>query len=271
MATRRKNTKDATVIEATPATAEAGISMILETEPQKTIEDAALIVGCAPIKLLEMFRDRLNNAEAMAWDSIPVEHEPLLDEFKRQLESEASVRRLTPPQEETPQIPAQPEPPVLKEEPAFQITSKRKTSGITNKRKKSIGKQLQNIETIDLGIDNAEALNLVRDAAADGVELGQAQVLAKESARLSVRRKAYERTTAKLKEKAVKRAEYDPTDLLKQAGLQVSDDLLEDLQEFSEVSLGKFQTVFEEVTGDVWGNGYTNDFSDLDTQLDWSE
>lgn len=119
MATRngRKSTKETTLsTEVTPTTAEAGISMILADEPQKTIEDAAQFVGCASIKLLEMFRDRLNNAEAMAWDTIPVEHESLLDEFKRQLEAEASIRRLTPPQEETPQLPAQPEPPILEEE-----------------------------------------------------------------------------------------------------------------------------------------------------------
>lgn len=233
--------------------------------------EAAEKLGIGEPALRERLEAKLDNPDVHLWDNIPVEHQPLVEAIARDLESEASVRRLTPPQEEKPQLPSQLEPPLLEEEPVGKITSKRKTSGITNKRKKSIGKQLENIETIDIGIDNAEALNLVRDAAADGVELGQAQVLAKESARLSVRRKAYERTTAKLKEKAVKRAEYDPTDLLKQAGLQVSDDLLEDLQEFSQVSLGKFQTVFEEVTGDVWANGYTNDFSSLDEQLDWSE
>ena len=250
--------------------------MILSEVPLKNMSDAANEVGISKDRLTDLLLER-GLSDAVLWEVVPAEHEATLIEIKREQEAFESVRQNEPetPQEQPVELTSSPamEIPMMPEQVAQKggKMTKGKTSKLTDKRKKSIGKQLANIETIDLGIDNAEALNLVRDAAADGVELGQAQVLAKESARLSVRRKAYERTTAKLKEKAVKRAEYDPTDLLKQAGLQVSDDLLEDLQEFSEVSLGKFQTVFEEVTGDVWGNGYTNDFSDLDTQLDWSE
>jgi hypothetical protein len=63
-------------------TAEAGMMMILDTPIEKTIDEAAKLVGVAEIRLLEMFAERLGLPEAMGWETVPSEHESLLAEFK---------------------------------------------------------------------------------------------------------------------------------------------------------------------------------------------
>jgi hypothetical protein len=65
-------------------TAEEGMTMILDTPVEKSIDEAAKVVGVAEIRLLEMFVERLNLPEALGWETIPSEHESLLIEFKQQ-------------------------------------------------------------------------------------------------------------------------------------------------------------------------------------------
>jgi hypothetical protein len=82
--------------ETQPTTAEQGISMILDTPVEKSIDEAAKVVGVAEIRLLEMFADRLELPEALGWETIPSEHESLLAEFKQQQDAFNSVRSLEP-------------------------------------------------------------------------------------------------------------------------------------------------------------------------------
>jgi hypothetical protein len=75
------------------------IEQALDTPIERTLEDAADYLGVAPIRLQEMFCDRLSSNEPMAWLTIPLEYEPLLEAFKRDLDAENSVRRFDAPTE----------------------------------------------------------------------------------------------------------------------------------------------------------------------------
>jgi hypothetical protein len=72
----------------------ATIEQALDTPVERTLEDAADYLGVAPIRLQEMFCDRLSSNDPMAWLTIPLEQEPLLEALKRDLDAENSVRRL---------------------------------------------------------------------------------------------------------------------------------------------------------------------------------
>jgi hypothetical protein len=89
--------------KANPTNASEGMELITATEPLKTIEEAAKLVGVAEIRVLEMFSEALNLPEAMVWEVIPQEHESLLTEFKNQQDAFNSVRALEPEKEATPQ------------------------------------------------------------------------------------------------------------------------------------------------------------------------
>ena len=75
------------------------IEQALDTPVERTLEDAADYLGVAPIRLQEMFSDRLSSNEPMAWLTLPLEHEATLEVFKRDLDAENSVRRFDTPSE----------------------------------------------------------------------------------------------------------------------------------------------------------------------------
>jgi len=81
------------------------IEQALDTPVERTLEDAADYLGVAPIRLQEMFCEKLNSNDPMAWFTIPLESEPLLEAFKRDLDAENSVRRLDAPTECAAQLP----------------------------------------------------------------------------------------------------------------------------------------------------------------------
>jgi hypothetical protein len=81
------------------------IEQALDTPIERTLEDAADYLGVAPIRLQEMFCDRLSSNEPMAWLTIPLEYEPLLEAFKRDLDAENSVRRFDIPREPAAELP----------------------------------------------------------------------------------------------------------------------------------------------------------------------
>jgi hypothetical protein len=70
--------------------------------------------------LQEMFCEKLSSNDPMAWLTIPLEHEPLLEAFKRDLDAENSVRRLDAPTEPAAQLPPVADIPELPEEMQIQ-------------------------------------------------------------------------------------------------------------------------------------------------------
>ena len=104
-------------LKATAQTAEQGMNTILSTEPLKTIDEAAEYVGVAGIRLLELFSELLDLPEAMGWETVPTEHDHLLNEFKAQVDGTQALAEATPEltlQQETPQ---QLDTPAMEEEP----------------------------------------------------------------------------------------------------------------------------------------------------------
>jgi hypothetical protein len=84
---------------------ESTISEALNTPLERTLEEAADYLGVAPIRLQELFCDRLQSAEPMTWLTVPTEHEERLEIFKREIDAENSVRRFDAPTEPAVEIP----------------------------------------------------------------------------------------------------------------------------------------------------------------------
>ena len=89
----------------TKKTTELSITEALDTPVEQTIEGAAANLGLDPFRLQELFVERLGTHDPMIWLTIPIEHEPLLADIHRALESEASVRRFDAPTEPAVQLP----------------------------------------------------------------------------------------------------------------------------------------------------------------------
>jgi hypothetical protein len=84
-----------------------------------------------------MFCEKLSSNDPMAWLTIPLEQEPLLEAFKRDLDAENSVRRLDAPTEPAAQLPPVADIPELPEEMQIQKVdehAKKEPTALTEKK-----------------------------------------------------------------------------------------------------------------------------------------
>ena len=126
----------------------------LNTPVERTLEDAADYLGVAPIRLQELFCDRLNNSDPMTWLTIPLDQEPLLEAIKRDMDASASVRRLDP-------EPVTPEAPIIEDEPQSSMIAESSPNELTS----GINQDLQ--ETQRLADETVELQELLYAAEAD--------------------------------------------------------------------------------------------------------
>jgi hypothetical protein len=142
--------------------------------------DVAEELGVTIPDLQERFATKLNDATVFTWDTIPVEHQSVIDAIARDLESEASVRRLES-AKPLPEATEQPlEPPILEEKPQSKRKGKkssaltqRKSSGLKNSDENS-----QRLASTDLQVK--EVLH-ARKGQKSGARLATIELLAEDS------------------------------------------------------------------------------------------
>jgi hypothetical protein len=254
---------------------EKGMEMIMATTPQLNIDDAAQQVGCAPIRLLELFAERLGTQDPMLWDSVPTEHEGLLLEFKQQQDAFNSVRSL---ESETlsqpiPEASEQPlEPPLLEEEVQPKKRGgrgKKATTALTQKKTESLKNSDQKSQQLAVSdVQIKQALH-VKKGQKSGAQLATLELAAEDATYRSIKGQALVRKVAQLSSELAGESDFDPIQILKDAGIEPNDEILETLREQIEPTLGKFETAVEEITANAWVNGIDlgTEFSHLESLL----
>lgn len=225
--------------------------------------------------LQERFAAKLNDSTVFTWDTIPVEHQGVIDAIARDLDAERSTRKLEP-QAETPQLPEaseQPlEPPLLEEEvqpkkrggrtkKAATALTKKKTESLQNSDQKS-----QQLAASDVQIK--QALH-VKKGQKSGAQLATLELAAEDATYRSIKGQALVRKVAQLSSELAAESDFDPIQILKDAGIEPNDEILETLREQIEPTLGKFETAVEEITANAWVNGIDlgTEFSHLESLL----
>ncbi len=234
--------------------------------------DVAEELGVTIPDLQERFATLLNDATVFSWDTIPVEHQAVVDAIARDLESEASVRRLESAQP-LPQASEQPlEPPLLEEEvqpkkrggrtkKAATALTKKKAESLQNSDQKS-----QQLAASDVQIK--QALH-VKKGQKSGAQLATLELAAEDATYRSIKGQALVRKVAQLSSELAAESDFDPIQILKDAGIEPNDEILEALREQIEPTLGKFETAVEEITANSWVNGIDlgTEFSHLESLL----
>ncbi len=222
-------------------------------------------------ELQERFCAKLNDSTVFAWDTIPHEHQLLVEAIARDLEAEASVRRLTPPQEETPQLPpetpAEAEIPVLEEEskPAGKITrSKRQPSQLTNKRKQAIDKTAKTSKKLGAGLEEAELLVEAQKGRKKAAKKAAVKLLAEEETYNEILTKAAIQRLADAVADTEEEEDFDPLAYVRQGGSQDLDETLQTALEKITPVLGKLQEASDEIVDNSYSNGSTLDLSNLE-------
>lgn len=241
-------------------TAAEGISMILETPVQKNIDEAASFVGCAEIRLLEMFSERLESPEVMLWESVPSEHEALLIEFKQQQEAFNSVRALEPEMQET--IPAQAEapvvePPILQEEPEAPKAkqSKRKSSALTKKKSDAIAQGREASKQTNQGVKQVLAKLQAQEGIKDAANAGTTYLQAFQATLNQVKGEGLTVLAAEMIQGLAAESDFTPDEILSELGVSLSTETQQALLEKLTPVLGKSEIATQEILATAWGNG----------------
>jgi hypothetical protein len=237
-------------------TTEEGMKMILDTPVEKRIDEAAALVGVAEIRLLEMFSERLELPEAMVWETVPIEHEPLLAEFKNQVEAFNSVRSLEPQQEITSEAIEKPvEPPIL-EEPVEQPKKRSKRStALTKKKSESLKNSDQNSQQLAASdIQVKQALH-ARKGQRSGAQLATIELAAEDLTYRKIKGEALVRKVGQLTSEISSESGFDPIQLLAELGIDSNSEILEDLRQQIEPTMGKLESATAEIVENAWING----------------
>jgi hypothetical protein len=247
-------------------TAQAGMSMILDTPIEKSTEEAAKVVGVAEIRLLEMFSERLELPEAMGWETVPIEHEPLLTEFKNQQDAFNSVRALEP-EKETASAPAEMpvEPPIMEEEPKSKKRGgrpKKESTALTQRKTTALKESEQKAEQLTVGDQQVKLALHARKGQKSGAQLATVELAAEDLTYRKIKGEALIRKVGQLTSEIAAESTFDPLQVLKELGIDSNGEIFEGLREQIEPALGKLESATAEIVENAWLNGV-----DLEAEL----
>jgi hypothetical protein len=249
-------------------TAEEGMTMILDTPVEKSIDEAAKVVGVAEIRLLEMFSERLELPEALGWETIPSEHESLLVEFKQQQDAFNSVRALEPEPiaEATPEPPIPtPEPPILEDEPQPKKRSgraKKDSTALTQRKSSSLKESDQKSQQLATSDQQVKVALHARKGQKSGAQLATIELAAEDATYRQIKGQALVRKVGQLTSEIAAESEFDPIQVLAELGIDSNSEIFEDLKEQIDPALGKLESATAEIVDKAWVNGI-----DLESEL----
>jgi hypothetical protein len=252
--------------KANPTNASEGMELITATEPLKTIEEAAKLVGVAEIRVLEMFSEALNLPEAMVWEVIPQEHESLLTEFKNQQDAFNSVRALEPEKEVTTQATeSSTEPPIVPDESQLQTTDahpKKPSTALTEKKSEALKTSDRNAQKLASSDSQIKQTLHARKGQKSGAQLATIELAAEDLTYRKIKGEALVRKVGQLTSEIAGESDFDPIQLLAELGIDSNSEIFEDLRQQIEPALGKLESATAEIVENAWVNGI-----DLEVEL----
>jgi hypothetical protein len=242
-------------------TAEEGITMILDTPVEKSIDEAAKVVGVAEIRLLEMFADRLELPEALGWETVPSEHELLLAEFKNQVDAFNSVRTLEPePVAEAAQEPPIPTPehPILEDEPKTKKRGgrpKKESTALTQTKSTKLKESDQKSQQLAASDQQVKVKLHAVKGQKSGAQLATIELAAEDATYRQIKGQALVRKVGQLTSEIASESNFDPIQVLAELGIDSNSEIFEDLREQLEPALGKLESATAEIVENAWVNG----------------
>jgi hypothetical protein len=236
---------------------ESTITEALDTPIERTLEEAADYLGVAPIRLQEIFCDRLQSAEPMVWLTIPTEHEERLEIFKREIDAENSVRRFDTPIElaaELPPVQEREELPIIQDEAP---KPKRGRGGkLTQKKTEAISKGREASSKTQKGVCDALTILQAQQGIQDAAQAGSTYLHAFTATLGKVKGQGLTTIAAQMLQELNDKSGFHPDEILQDLGIELSADIQNELMEVLNPALGKYQQATEEILETSWGNGF---------------
>jgi hypothetical protein len=219
--------------------------------------DVAEELGVTIPDLQERFSTKLSDATVFSWDTIPVEHQAVIDAIARDLDAERSTRKLEP-EAEIPQLPEATKPPILQDEPQPepQPKRKRKSTALTQKKTEAIQGTRKAATQTNAGITEALTLLQAQQGLIDSSQAGTAYLTTYTANLTNVKGEGLTVIAAQMLQEISQKSGFDPNAILQQVGVPLSCETHTKLQETMGQVLGKAQSAATEIQQTSWGNGY---------------
>jgi hypothetical protein len=236
---------------------------VINTPVNFQFDETAQKLGIGEVELRERLESKLNSADVHTWDTIPYEHQPVIDAIARDLDAERSTRKLES-QAEIPQLPEATESPIIQDEPQPepQPKRKRKSTALTEKKTNTIQQTRQAATQTNAGISETLTLLQAQQGLIDSSQAGTAYLTTYTANLTNVKGEGLTVIAAQMLQEISQKSGFDPNAILQQVGVPLSPETQQKLQETMGQVLGKAQGAAEEIQQTSWGNGY-----DLQTEL----
>jgi hypothetical protein len=209
--------------------------------------------------LQERVAAKLNDSTVFAWDSLPAEHEAVVEAIARDLEAENSVRRLGPTTEPPIPQPQAQEPPLIEDEPQSKKKRgrpKKDSTALTQKKSEAIQGNRQNASQTQVGIAESLTILSAQEGLQDGANAATAYLHGLVTNMTNVKGQGVTVIAAEMLQRTANKSGFNPDEVLEKIGVPLSSQTRETLNDVMGQVLGKAQAATEEMTDTAWGNGY---------------
>ncbi len=246
---------------------------VINTPVNFQFDETAQKLGIGEAELRERLESKLNSADVHTWDTIPVEHQAVIDQIARDLDAERSTRKLEP-QAEIPQLPEATEkpiePPLVEDEPQptrRRGRPKKDATALTKKGSTAIEGSAESTDSTQ-NLEDAVLLELSRlRGDKRGSNMAAVEDVAEQERYTRNRKNSITRKIAKFAEDLEAQAEFDPVAFVKSRTGSSADDNNKDIQDLLGKSLGKCQEAVEEIGDNSYANGKTLNLSKLEALM----
>ena len=214
-------------------------------------------LGIGEADLRERLEGKLNNSDVHLWDTIPVEHQPVIDAIANDLDAERSTRKLEP-ESDTPQLPEASEPPIMVEppQPEKKKRTKRQSTALTQKKTEAIQDNRQNATQTQAGVAETLAILSAQEGAQDGANAATAYLHGLVANMTNVKGEGATVIAAEILQNTSKKRGFNPDEVLEKIGVPLSSQTREKLNNAMGQAVGNGQMATDEITDTAWGNGY---------------
>src|SRR4028118_197100 len=239
----------------------SAVDQAINTPVNFQFDETAEKLGIGEAELRERLESKLNSTDVHMWDTIPVEHQAIIEAISRDLEAESSVRRLTASApSETPV-----EPPIVQDDPQPQRRRgrpKKDSTALTQQKTTALKESDKKAQQLAVSDQQVKVALHARKGQKSGAQLATVELAAEDLTYRKIKGEALTRKVGQLTSEIAAESGFDPIQVLKELGIDSNSEIFEELREQIEPALGKLESATAEIVESAWVNGI-----DLEAEL----
>jgi hypothetical protein len=229
------------------------IEEAIASEPDFQFDEVAQQLGISEPDLRDRLEAHLKNPQIHRLDLLPRDHQPVIDQIAKDLEAERSVRVLGEAKSPTPEPPEEQLPP--KRGRGGSLTQKKESTNLTNKKAESLKNSDQKSQQLAVSDQQVKLALHARKGQKSGAQLATIELAAEDATYRKIKGEGLTRKVGQLAAELSAESDFDPIQLLEELGIDPNSEILENLRQQIEPTLGKLESATAEIVENAWVNG----------------